>query len=199
MALGYTINLPEDDRYLISRDDLLKYMCQALGGRAAEELVFGDVTTGAQDDLRRVSDMARQMVCEYGMSDELGPVTYGKKTGPIFLARELYEERNYSEEVAQRIDREVRQLVEGAIGRARSILTEHRDQLDNLVAVLLEKETLERQEVEAILKHGRLLEPGEEGALGASTDGKPSEPQAKVGKEGAPKLLPPPVPGPAAS
>ncbi|MBM3501871.1 MAG: ATP-dependent zinc metalloprotease FtsH, partial [Armatimonadetes bacterium] len=198
MALGYTISLPEDDRYLMSRDDLLKYMCRALGGRAAEELVFGDVTTGAQDDLQRVSDMARQMVCEYGMSHALGPVTYGKKTGPIFLARELYEERNYSEEVARKIDQEVRDLVEGSITRARDILTAHRDQLDNLVTVLLEKETLDRAQVEAILKDGRLPEPAEPGAAG---DGPPPEEAKAPRRERKPRegLLPPPMPDPTAT
>jgi cell division protease FtsH len=198
MALGYTLNLPEDDRYLMSRDDLLKYMCQALGGRAAEEIVIGDITTGAQDDLQRVSEMARQMVCEYGMSPELGPVTYGKKTGPIFLARELYEERNFSEEVARKIDAEVRGLVEGAIGRARSILTEHRDQLENLVTVLLEKETLERAEVEAILRFGHLPE-AEEGTE-KPEDAKKAPPEPKVGKKKTSEgLLPPVVPDPSAT
>jgi cell division protease FtsH len=201
MALGYTLNLPEDDRYLMSREDLLKYMCQALGGRAAEELVIGDITTGAQDDLQRVSDMGRQMTCEYGMSEELGPVTYGKKTGPIFLARELYEERNYSEEVARKIDQQVRELVEGALERARSILTAHRDQLDNLVAVLLEKETLEREEVEAILKYGALPEPVEAAPEEATEDvgKKKPAPETARGKKPREGLLPPPISDPSAT
>jgi cell division protease FtsH len=199
MALGYTLNLPEDDRYLVSRDDLLKYMCQALGGRAAEELVFGDVTTGAQDDLQRSSDMARQMVCEYGMSEQLGPVTYGKKAGPIFLARELYEERNYSEEIARKIDQEVRELVDGSMDRARRILTDHRDQLDNLVAVLLEKETLDRAEVEAILKYGRLPLPAEGEAPAAEASAPQRTPAARPERKPREGLLPPPMPDPTAS
>ncbi len=200
MALGYTINLPEDDRYLMSREDMLKHMCQALAGRAAEDTVFGGVWTGAQDDLQRVSLMARQMVCEYGMSEELGPITYGKKTGPVFLAKDMIEERNYSEEVARKIDEEVRRLVEGALDRAKSILSAHREQLDNLVTVLLEKETLEREQVEAVLEHGYLPK-----SLDTTKDEerKPGDAQQRPGKadkeEGvSPGLVPPPVPDPTA-
>ncbi len=199
MALGYTINLPEDDRYLVSKTDLLKHICQALGGRAAEELVFGDVTNGAHDDLRRVSEMARQMVCEYGMSDELGPVTYGKKTGPIFLAKDMIEERNYSEEVARQIDQEVKGLIEGALNRARSLIEEHRADLDNLVKVLLEKETLERDEVLAILKYGYLPEPLPETA-GSKPDLPPAGTKQEGREEGRPRgFVPPPVPDPSTS
>jgi cell division protease FtsH len=200
MALGYTINLPEDDRYLMNREDMLKHMCQALGGRAAEETVFGDVTTGAQDDLQRISQMARQMVCEYGMSEELGPITYGKKSGPVFLAKDMIEERNYSEEVARKIDQEVRRLVEGALERAKSILGSHRKQLENLVVVLLEKETLEREQVEAVLEHGYLPES----LQGAKKDEtKPSDGEGVARKkerdEGvSPGLVRPPVPDPSA-
>ncbi len=200
MALGYTINLPEDDRYLMNREDMLKHMCQALGGRAAEETVFGDVTTGAQDDLQRISQMARQMVCEYGMSEELGPITYGKKSGPVFLAKDMIEERNYSEEVARKIDQEVRRLVEGALERAKSILGSHREQLENLVAVLLEKETLEREQVEAVLEHGYLPERLQEAK---KDEGKPSGEKGASDKkdreEGvSPGLVRPPVPDPSA-
>jgi len=199
MTLGYTINLPQDDRYLMSRTDLLKHMCQALAGRAAEETVFGDVTTGAQDDLQRVSEMARQMICEYGMSHELGPVTYGKKTGPVFLARDLIEERNYSEDIARQIDQEVKLLVEGALNRARSIIEEHRDDLDNLVTVLLEKETLERDEVEALLRYGCLPEAPAEAA--ESPQEPPPSEAKKPGRERgkARGLVAPPVPDPTAS
>ena len=129
---------------------------QALGGRAAEQLVFDDVTTGAANDLERVSQMARAMVTEYGMSEELGPITYGKKHGPVFLARDLAEERNYSEDVAQRIDAEVRRIVEESFDRARQILTDERETLDKLVEVLLERETLNQEEVEAIIETGEL-------------------------------------------
>jgi cell division protease FtsH len=151
MALGYTINLPEDDRYLMTKSELLGRMAQALGGRAAEELVIGDITTGAANDLERVSAIAREMVTEYGMSDELGPVTYGKKHGPVFLARDISEERNYSEDIARRIDDEIRSIIDGCYARARDIIIDQRDKLDRLVEVLLEKETLDQEQVAAIM------------------------------------------------
>jgi len=200
MALGYTINLPENDRYLMSREDMLKHMCQALGGRAAEETIFGGVWTGAQDDLQRVSLMARQMVCEYGMSEELGPITYGKKTGPVFLAKDMIEERNYSEEVARKIDQEVRRLVEGALDRAKSILSAHREQLDNLVTVLLEKETLEREQVEAILEHGHLPAALDKAKGEEHKPGDAKQRSGKVDREEgvSPGLVPPRVPDPTA-
>lgn len=200
MALGYTLSFPEGDRYLMSREEMLKHMARALGGRAAEELVIGDVTSGAQDDLQKVSDMARQMVCEFGMTEALGPVTYGKKAGPVFLARELHEERNYSEEIARQIDAEVRELVDGALDRAKSVLGSHREQLDNLVTVLLEKETLEREEVEAVLEHGCLPEAVAADGEGASPGDAPEAVDEKArGEESAPTgLVAPTVPDPTA-
>jgi cell division protease FtsH len=199
MALGYTINLPEDDRYLMSKTDLLKHMCQALAGRAAEELVFGDITTGAQDDLQRVTEMARQMVCEFGMSPELGPVTYGRKAGPVFLARDMIEERNYSEDVARQIDEEVKSLVDNSLKRARSIIEGHREELENLVKVLLEKETLEREEVEAILRCGYLPKPLSEAEQCPAEGSPPAEAKKAEREERKPRsLVTPPVADPSA-
>ena len=151
MALGYTINLPEEDRYLMTKTELLNRMVQALGGRASEELIIGDITTGAANDLERVTQIAREMVTEFGMSDELGPVTYGRKHGPIFLAKEFAEERNYSEDIARRIDAEVRRLVDSCHARARDLIVDHREKIDRLVEVLLEQETLDQEEVAAIM------------------------------------------------
>ncbi len=156
MALGYTISLPEVDKYLMTRSELINRMTQALGGRAAEVLVLDEVTSGAANDLERVTEMARQMVTEYGMSDALGPLTYGKRHGPIFLARDLGEERNYSEDIARQIDVEIRRLVDECFDRSKQILTEHRDRLEILVEVLLEKETLDQQEVAAIIATGQV-------------------------------------------
>ncbi len=158
MALGYTMRLPQDDRYVMGKGDIVKHMIELLGGRAAEELVFGEATTGAADDLSHASELARRMVCEFGMSEELGPVTYGKKHGPVFLARDMFEERNYGEDVARRIDEEVRQLVDASKAQARAILEEHREALEDLVRVLLQRETLEKEEVEAVIATGRLPE-----------------------------------------
>ena len=158
MSLGYTISLPQDDRYIMGKQEILDRMVQHLGGRAAEELVLGELHTGAHHDLEVVSQVARQMVCEYGMSDELGPLTYGRKVGPVFLAKELAEERNYSETVAARIDEAVREIVDESYDRARTMLTENREALDRLVEHLLERETLDQYEVEAIIETGQLPE-----------------------------------------
>ncbi|NMC34331.1 MAG: ATP-dependent zinc metalloprotease FtsH, partial [Veillonellaceae bacterium] len=176
MALGYTISLPEDDRYLMTRTEITNRMAQALGGRAAEVLVLDEMTTGAANDLERVTEMARQMVTEYGMTEALGPLAYGKKHGPIFLARELAEERNYSEEIAKQIDAEIRRIVDECFEVAKSILVEHREKLELLVEVLLRKETLDQHEVAAILETGQLPpEDAEPSAEPAATPQSPAE------------------------
>lgn len=150
MALGYTMPLPEDDRYLQRRSKFLDDMCGLLGGRAAEENVFGEVTTGASNDLERVTDMARAMVTRYGMSEKLGPRTFGDREELVFLGREISEQRNYSEEVAQQIDEEVRQLVTRAYERAREILRTYRNKLDELADRLIKTETVDAAEFEAM-------------------------------------------------
>ncbi len=154
MSLGYTISLPEDDRYITSKQQMIDRMTQALGGRAAEELVIGEIHTGAHQDLEVVSRIARAMVTEYGMSEALGPITYGKKTGPVFLGKDIAEERNYSEAIAEQIDEAVRDIVDNCYDRARELLGEHVAELDLLVEKLLEFETLDRADVEALLEHG---------------------------------------------
>ncbi|MEA3401408.1 MAG: ATP-dependent zinc metalloprotease FtsH [Armatimonadota bacterium] len=178
MSLGYTISLPEDDRYITSKSEMLNRMTQALGGRAAEELVLGEIHTGAHQDLEVVSKIARAMVTEYGMSEELGPITYGRKTGPVFLGKDLAEERNYSEAVARKIDNAVRAMVDGAHDRARAILEKHREELDLLVEKLLEHETLDQADVEALLEHGVMAEELEEESEeeAEEADEQPAEP-----------------------
>lgn len=190
MALGYTINLPEDDRYLMTKSELLNRMTQALGGRAAEAIVIGDVTTGAANDLERVSAIAREMVTEYGMSEELGPVTYGKKHGPVFLAKDLSEERNYSEDIARRIDDEVRRLVDASYARAHDILVDQRDKLDRLVEVLLEQESLDQEEVAAIIAGEEL--PPEKPRQGSPQSTLPPVPEPPSDSRGT--VIPRPVP-----
>ena len=152
LALGYTLNLPQEDRYLMTRKELLDEMTVMLAGRAAEEVVFGEVTTGAQNDLERVTELARKMVCEFGMSERLGPVTLGRKAGPIFLGRDIVEDRNYSEAVANEIDREVRRIVEECYERAKRLLQENRHLLDAIANRLLEKETIDGEELDELLK-----------------------------------------------
>lgn len=150
--MGYTLNLPQEDRYLMTKHDLLDEMTVLLAGRAAEEIVFNEVTTGAQNDLERVTELARRMVCEFGMSERLGPVTLGRKAGPIFLGRDIVEDRNYSETVASEIDKEVRRIVEECYERAKKILQENRHALDAISQKLLEKETLDGDELDQILR-----------------------------------------------
>ena len=145
MMGGFTLALPEEDRTLISRNKLLADMAFALGGRAAEELVFNDITSGASSDLERVTKLARSMVTRLGMSDVLGPMVYGQKEEMIFLGREISEQRDYSESVAEKIDAEVQDLVRAAYTRALEILTEYRTSLDTIAQYLIEEETIDRK------------------------------------------------------
>ncbi|MCK4901511.1 MAG: AAA family ATPase, partial [Anaerolineales bacterium] len=149
-AGGFTLALPEEDRTLMPRKKLFADMVGLLGGRAAEEVVFDDITSGASNDLERVTKMARAMVTRLGMSAALGPMVYGQKDELIFLGREISEQRDYSEAVAEQIDKEVRNLVTEAHEKARSILYEYRDKLDAVAQRLLEVESISREEFESI-------------------------------------------------
>jgi cell division protease FtsH len=146
MAAGYTMALPEEDRNLVSKAKYEDDLAFALGGRTAEELVFGDVTTGAENDLSRVTKLARDMVTRYGMSDKLGPMTFGQKEELVFLGKEIGEQRDYSEAVAEEIDKEVRGIVREAHRRATEVLTKHRDKLDLIAETLINVETLDADE-----------------------------------------------------
>ncbi len=150
MAAGYTLALPAEDRVLQSRKKMLVEMVGLMGGRAAEQLVFDDYTSGAANDIERVTKIARTMVTRLGMSESLGPMIYGQKEEMVFLGREISEQRDYSEKVAEKIDEEVGRLVKAAFDRARSILIEHRDKLDAVSTRLLEAETISREEFEEI-------------------------------------------------
>ncbi|HBF40693.1 MAG TPA: cell division protein FtsH [Anaerolineaceae bacterium] len=150
MAAGYTLALPKDDQTLMPRKKLIAEMVGLLGGRAAEEIVFDDITSGASNDIERVTQLARSMVTRLGMSKELGPMVYGQKEELIFLGREISEQRDYSESIAEKIDSEVRILVNEAYSEARRILMEYREKLDAVATRLLEVETLSREDFEAI-------------------------------------------------
>jgi cell division protease FtsH len=152
MALGYTMALPEDDHLLQSRNRFRDQMAGMLGGRVAEQIMFGDITTGASNDLERVTDLARKMVKRYGMSEKLGAMTFGQKEELIFLGREISEQRDYSEAVARDIDEEVRELINEAYERAEKVLTEQRDKLVAVATRLIEIETLDSDEFEAIMQ-----------------------------------------------
>ncbi len=154
MGLGYTMALPVEDRYLQHRAKLADELSYALGGRAAEELVFGDVTTGAGDDLEKVTKMARNMVTRYGMSEKLGPLVYGKKDELVFLGREIGEQRDYSDAVAEEIDAEVRRIVGEAHKRALDALSRHRDKLEAVARKLMEVETIDAKQFESLMATG---------------------------------------------
>ncbi len=149
-AGGYTLILPENDRTLVSRNKILADMVSLLGGRAAEELVFSDITSGASNDLERVTKLAREMVTRLGMSSELGPMVYGQKDEMVFLGKEFSEQRDYSESIAEKIDQEVRDLVSDSYQRAKEILHNHRDILNTLADKLLDQETVDSDELDEI-------------------------------------------------
>lgn len=150
MAAGYTLALPQEDRLLMAKKKMFADMVGLLGGRAAEELVFDDITSGASNDIERVSKLARTMVMRMGMSEDLGPMVYGQKEELIFLGREISEQRDYSENVAEKIDKEVRSIVNDAYREAKQILTDYREKLDAVATKLLEVETLSKEEFEKI-------------------------------------------------
>jgi len=149
MAGGYTIALPEEDRYVLLRSKIEDDIAYGLGGRAAEEIVFGEASTGASSDLEKVTKMARAMVTRFGMNDSLGPLVYGRKEELVFLGKEIGEQRDYSEAVAHQIDEEVRQIVTRAYDRAKTVIQENRTQMDRIVNCLMERETLSATEFEA--------------------------------------------------
>lgn len=150
-AGGYVMSLPENDVFLRSREEFEDFITAAMGGRVAEEIVFNQLTTGASDDLQKATNMARSMVMQLGMSEVLGPRTFGSGQTSVFLGREIGEQRDYSEDVAQQIDSEVKRIVQSNYDRARKILTQYRDKLDELAKILIEQETLDRASFEEIM------------------------------------------------
>ncbi len=152
MALGYTLQLPTEDKYLTSKAEIEDRLAVMLGGRVAEEIVFNEITTGAQNDLERASEMARRMVTEFGMSSNLGPITFGRRSGEVFLGRSFGEERNYSDSTAQAIDKEVKSIIEKAYTVAKDILTTQKENLKMISKVLMERETIDGEELDSLLK-----------------------------------------------
>jgi cell division protease FtsH len=150
-ALGLTMQLPIDEKYTHSKKFLENTLCILFGGRVAEQIVFGEITTGAGNDLERATDLARRMVCEWGMSDELGPLTYGKKEEQIFLGREIAQHRDFSEETARQIDIAVKRIILQAKETATSLLEEYRDILNRMAVELLERETIVLEDIEKIM------------------------------------------------
>jgi cell division protease FtsH len=163
MALGVTQTLPVEDRFNFTRSQILGLIRHAMGGRAAEELIFDHLSTGAANDLEQSTGWARRMVCEYGMSDALGPVAYGQKEGDVFLGRDMIVGRNVSEKKSEEIDNEVARILSGAYQEARQLLLDHRNTLDRIAESLLERETLETKDLDLLLK-GEPLPPVEPAA-----------------------------------
>ncbi len=154
-ALGYTLQVPEREKFLATKNELFDQIAILLGGRVSEEIVFSDVSTGAQNDLERSSELARNMVCSYGMSEKLGAITFGKKQTSMFLGTDYGEQKNYSEETARQIDAEVKSIVENSYGRVKELMSKHRNILDSLASQLEEKEVLSGEEVDVIFKQSQ--------------------------------------------
>jgi cell division protease FtsH len=157
-AGGYAVMLPKEDRYFMTKPELLDKITGLLGGRVAEEVVFGEVSTGAHNDFQRATGIARRMVTEFGMSDKLGPMQFGQAQGQVFLGRDLNNEQNYSDKIAYEIDVEIQTIIKDCYARAKDLLTEHRDKLDIIANTLLEVETLDAEQIKHLIDHGRLPE-----------------------------------------
>ena len=193
-ALGYTISMPTEDKFLTSRAELTDTMAMTLGGRAAEEIVFGEITTGASNDLEKVTETAKQMVMRFGMSERLGPRVFGHDRGQPFLGREFSSEPDYSEEIAREIDDEIRRIVEAAHQTAKSILNERREELDRISKLLLERETIDADEFVALLEG----KPASEVFKDDEETPAPAEPAPeaeRAQREGARPAPAPPRPG----
>jgi cell division protease FtsH len=191
MALGLTWSLPEDDRHSRTKEELLGTVMFALGGRLAEEVKFKDVTTGASNDFEKATEIARRMVTQYGMSDTLGPIQYGRGNHQVFLGRDFGEDRNYSEEIASKIDAEVRRIIESCYDRGRTLLLANWDKVERMVGSLLEYETVEGEEVKAILEGRPFVRGADEPPAQTAP---PSAPVTEEGKRAEkPKRLPPKI------
>ncbi len=166
-ALGYTLTLPEEDKFMMTREELSDELAMLLGGRVAEELIVGDITTGAANDIERATKIARQMVTEYGMSDTIGPLTLGQKQHEVFLGRDFATQPDYSEQVAFEIDNEVRRMIDQAHDEALEILQEHRQKLDQMAGLLIERETIDKEDVERLLTDVPKRAPRDQAVRGA--------------------------------
>jgi len=191
-ALGYTISLPSEDKFLTTRAELTDTMAMTLGGRAAEEIVFEEITTGASNDLEKVTATAKQMVMRFGMSEKLGPRVFGHEHAQPFLGREFSSEPDYSDEIAREIDDEIRRIVESAHQRAKEILTTHRESLTTISEILIKRETIEREQFEALLE-GRTEADvfGAEASTPPEVPLPPAQPDRAGGRE-TPRPLPRP-------
>lgn len=195
-ALGYTISMPSEDKFLITRAQLEDTMAMTLGGRAAEEVVFSEITTGAANDLEKVTATAKQMTMRFGMSDKLGPRVLGHSQGAPFLGRDIHSEPDYSDDIARQIDAEIRRIIEDAYQRAKDILSEHRNDLENITTVLLRRETIEREEFLRLLEgeaEADVFRVKDERARQKAAEAERESDEAEASARRSP--LPPPAPG----
>ncbi|MBQ8417310.1 MAG: ATP-dependent zinc metalloprotease FtsH [Phascolarctobacterium sp.] len=169
-AGGYTLSLPKEDRYYATRSEMLDELKVLLGGRVAEALVLKEISSGASNDLQRATALARQMICEYGMSENIGPVTFGHRQDQVFLGRDIARDKDYSEEVAAEIDKEVRAFLDNAYAATEQLLNDNMDKLHVIAQALIERETLEKEEIADLIKYGRILTKEEREALAAASD-----------------------------
>ena len=189
-ALGVTFSLPGEDKHSYTKQYLLDRICIMMGGRMAEEMIFGNQTTGAASDIKQATDLVRKLVCDYGMTEKLGPLSYGERDEQIFLGREIARHRDFSDKTAEAIDELMHQIVDEQMVRSRKLLTEHRDQLDRLAHALIEHELLDREEIMKVI-HGDMLttakktrslysrtSPNGAAANGANNNGTQKEPPA---------------------
>jgi cell division protease FtsH len=192
-ALGYTISLPTEDKFLTTRAELTDTMAMTLGGRAAEEIVFGEITTGASNDLEKVTETAKQMVMRFGMSERLGPRVFGHDRGQPFLGREFSSEPDYSDEIAREIDDEIRRIVESAHQTAKGLLGERRDDLETISKLLLERETIDAEQFVALLDGkpaGEVFADEEEPPSSPAEPAPEPEPAAREGARPNPRPRP---------
>ena len=194
-AGGYTLSLPKEDKYYATRSEMLDELKVLLGGRVAEALVLKEISSGASNDLQRATQLARQMICEYGMSENIGPVTFGHRQDQVFLGRDIARDKDYSEEVAAEIDKEVRSFMEDAYAATEKLLSDNIDKLHMIAKALMEKETLEEEEINQLVKYGHILTAEEKlqlvqqsvvdeeiaAAPVAETDAKAEAPAAEAG------------------
>ncbi|MEP7028912.1 MAG: hypothetical protein ABI960_09985, partial [Candidatus Eisenbacteria bacterium] len=196
-ALGLTAMIPAEDRLAYTRDELVSRLAGMLGGRAADMIVFGEKTTGASNDIEAATNLARKMVCEWGMSEKLGPLALGHKEEMVFLGKELGTQKNYSEQTAEVIDREVKDLVEGGLKRALSVLEANRETLERLAQTLLEREQLDGEAMAKVMRNEPL--PPLEPPTGSNGSPVPSEPEPGAIADKAPatpEALGPPTAAP---
>jgi cell division protease FtsH len=190
-ALGYTISLPREDKYLTTKTALMEQLAMTLGGRAAEELVFHEVTTGAANDLEKVTSISKQMIMRYGMSDKLGPRVLGRNHDMPFLGREMGAEPDYSEEIAREIDDEIKRVIEEAHDLAITVLKEHMNELHRISAILIERETIDKDQFERLLAGA----PEDEVFAEEEQAPAPETPSEEPKRQPRPKPRPFPLPG----